>query len=176
MSKNKNTHLSTQTIAVLAILLATEIVLERLLSISTPIARIGFAFLPIALAARKYGPIGGMIVAGLGDVIGATMFPTGPFFPGFTLTALFTGACYGLFLHKQCNIKRIISAVLTIQIFGSLVLNTYWLSILYSKAYLALLPARILQTCILIVVQVITLEIVFKYMNKFEKTKSFQQN
>ena len=64
-------------IVLLALLLALNVVLSRFLSIATPSAKIGFSFLPEALAAAIYGPLGGMTVAGLGDLVGALLFPIG---------------------------------------------------------------------------------------------------
>jgi len=172
MSKIKKPRTSIQRITVLALLLATEIVFARFLSISMPIVRIGFAFLPLALAAYLYGPVGGMIVGGLGDFIGATLFPTSgsAYFPGFTATAILTGFCFGLFLHKQLNLKRIIFAVLTTQIICGLLLNSLWLSIITGTPYIKVFLFRIIQVSILIAVEIIILPITFKYLQNLEKS------
>ena len=41
----------------IGLLIAVEIVLSRLLSISTPITKIGFAFIPLSIIGMLYGPI-----------------------------------------------------------------------------------------------------------------------
>ena len=67
----------------LAALIALNVVITRFLSISTPIFRIGFSFLTIVCAATLFGPIEAAIVGGLGDLLGALLFPSGPFFPAY---------------------------------------------------------------------------------------------
>ena len=73
---------STKMIVTLALLLAIEIVLSRFLSIQTSITRIGFGFVPLVIAGVLFGPVAAAIVAVLGDVLGALLFPTGAFFGG----------------------------------------------------------------------------------------------
>ena len=76
----------------LALLTAMQVVLSRFLSFNTLSLKIGFAFLPVAIGAAVLGPVGGAIVGGLGDFLGAVLFPIGPYFPGFTLTTLLSAA------------------------------------------------------------------------------------
>ncbi len=89
---------TTKTLTLSALLAALEIVLSRFLSISAWNTKIGFAFVPVALAALLLGPLNAGIVAALADFLGALLFPVGPYFPGFTLTAFLMGLCYGVFL------------------------------------------------------------------------------
>ena len=84
-----------------AALIAAAIVLSRFLSINAWNLKIGFTFVPVFIAAYLYGPIGGAVVGGIADFIGAILFPIGAYFPGFTLTCVITGAVYGLLLHKK---------------------------------------------------------------------------
>ena len=41
----------------ISLLIAIEVILTRFCSINTPIVRIGFGFLPIAIIAMMYGPL-----------------------------------------------------------------------------------------------------------------------
>lgn len=91
----------TKRIIMLGLMMAMSIVLTRFLSITTLTVRIGFAFIPLVVVAIAYGPIYAGIMGALADVIGVALFPTGPYFPGFTLTAFMTGAIYGVFLYKK---------------------------------------------------------------------------
>ena len=150
-------RITLRTLVNLAVLTALEIVLSRFLSISTQELKIGFSFVPVVLAAALYGPLGGALCAGLGDLIGAVLFPIGPYFPGFTLTAALTGAVFGLFLHKKIRWQGTAAAVLINQLPLSLGLNTLWISLLYGTPYLALLSTRLLQCAILIPVQIIVI-------------------
>ena len=71
---------STKDIALMGVLIATEVVLSRFLSISLWNLKIGFAFVPVVIAAIRLGPIKSGIVAALADFVGATLFPIGPYF------------------------------------------------------------------------------------------------
>ncbi len=157
----KKQHLNVQNLALIACLLAIQIILSRFLSISTPIMKIGFSFIPVAIAARKLGTFESMTVAGLGDLIGAILFPIGPYFPGFTLSAMITGLINGLSYHKKCNIKRVVFAVLLGQLVSSILLNTLWISLLYGSDFLVLLPTRLIQAGIMCTVEIVILQLLF---------------
>jgi ECF transporter S component (folate family) len=139
---------------VLALLIAMEIVLNRFASIRTWNLKIGFSFIPIVVAAMLYGPLGGAAVAGIGDLIGAILFPNGPFFPGFTLTAVLTGLVFGFFLHKSQKPLPVAAAVGVNQLILSLLLNTLWISMLYGSPFFPTLVSRLPQCAILIPVQI----------------------
>ena len=94
MSKLKKVILS-------GILLALLIVLNRFVSIKTPLLVISFSFVPIMMAAIWLGPKYSTLIAALGDFIGAILFPFGTYFPGFTVSAGLTGLIYGIFLYKK---------------------------------------------------------------------------
>lgn len=147
-------------IVVLGMLLAAQVVAGLFVSISLPIAKIGFVFLPIAITGILYGPVWCGISAALGDIIVAVMGPYG-YFPPMTISALLSGVIYGLFLYrKPASTRRILLCVLTESILISIILQTFWLNMLTGKAYLALLPARLLQNLIVIPISVICIRIV----------------
>lgn len=151
-------------IVILAMLTAMEIVLNRFLSVNTWNLKIGFSFIPVVAAAILYGPLAGGCVAALGDFLGAILFPIGPYFAGFTATALLTGIVFGLFLHRAQTPLRIGFSVAINQLILSLFLNTLWIFILNmgsAKAapYLTILVPRIGQCAILIPVQFLVITI-----------------
>lgn len=155
---------ATHRLVLIAMLIAAQVVLSRFLSISLWNLRIGFAFVPIVLAGILLGAIPAGLTAALADLIGATLFPSGPFFPGFTLTAAVTGVLYGLFLHKKQTLPRILGAVLTTELLCSILLNTTWLSILYSTPYVALLPTRLPQAIGMAVVEIVVIRLLVTYI------------
>ena len=113
----------------ISLLIAIEVILTRFCSIQTPIVRIGFGFLPIAIIGMMYGPLSAGVAYAIGDLLGVALFPTGSFFPGFTITAFLTGIVYGVFLYnKPKTWPRIIGAVLTVCLVINLGLDTLWLS------------------------------------------------
>ena len=80
--------LKTKNLALIALLIALNVVLSRFLSFNVWNLKIGFTFVSLIFAAYFTGPVGAAIVGGAGDLIGALMFPIGAYFPGFTLTAV----------------------------------------------------------------------------------------
>jgi ECF transporter S component (folate family) len=139
--------ISFRTVTYLAFLIALQIVLSRFLSIATPIMKISLGFVPVAIAGMLFGPLSGGMVAATADFLGAILFPIGPYFPGFTLTAFITGVIYGVFLYqKDRSWVRIILAVLIIALGLNLGLNTFWIMVITGKGYLALLLPVLCKT------------------------------
>ena len=167
---NKNKRWNIKTLTTLGVLIALEIILSRFLSIHTWNIKIGFSFVPVVISACLFSPIVTGLMGGISDVIGAMLFPVGAYFPGFTLTAFLTGVVYSMVLKKSQSIKNIIVAVLIVQILGSLLLNTLWISILYGSPFCALLVTRIYQTVIMSVVQIVVITIVSKRLVPMLKT------
>ena len=145
----------------LALLIALEVVLSRWLSFNAMQYKIGFAFVPLAIAAVLYGPLGGMAVGGMSDLLGATLFPSGPFHPGFTLSTVLKGLMFGLLLRGKGieNSRRIAVAVTFNAVVISLALNTLWIHQLYGTPYLILLGGRVVQELILVPVQFLVLRL-----------------
>lgn len=155
---------NTRRLVILAMMVAANIVLSRFLSISLWNLKIGFAFVPVVIAAILFGPIAGGIVGAVGDYIGATLFPIGQYFPGFTVTAFLVGATYGFFLHKKQDTVRIFLAVLLTECIGSLLLNTLWISVLFGAPFAALLPPRMMQSIVMGVAEIIVIRTVAGYL------------
>lgn len=153
----KTPFMELRKLVTLALLTALYIVLERFLSFNMWNMRIGFAFVALAITGMLFGPLSAGLVGALGDVLGMMLFPTGPYFPGFTLTAFLTGAVFGLFLHREQRPARIVCAVAVNQIVLSLFLQTLWISITYGAPYRALLPTRMTQCLVMIPLQLAVL-------------------
>lgn len=154
---------NTQKLVITAFFIALEIILTRFCSINTDILRIGFGFLPVAVIGIMFGPLWAGAAYAVGDVLGMMIFPTGSFFPGFTLTAFLTGTVYGIFLHRKTpSLKTIIVPVLIVCLGINLFLDTLWLSILFGQGYLALFPARIIKCVVMIPVQLILIKLVWE--------------
>ena len=125
---------SVQTLAITAMIIAVGIVLGFFTIPITESQRVGFSSLANELIALMFGPIVGSISAGIGDVVKHFMKPMGPFFPGFTISALVAGLIYGGILYKrQITLKRVFSANLSVTIVVNMFLNNIWLSMLYGS-------------------------------------------
>ena len=154
--------MNTKMLVTASVLIALNIILSRFLSINAWNLKIGFTFVSIFVAAYFYGPVFCSVVAVVADVLGALLFPSGAFFPGFTLTALLTGLLFGVMLYKKQTLFRIIITVLIDQLALGLCLNTYWLSILYGTSFDAVVVTRIVQCLIMIPVQIVTISLLMK--------------
>jgi ECF transporter S component (folate family) len=146
---------SIKKIVFLSMLIALEVVLTRFLSITTLIVRIGFGFLPVAIAGIYLGPVYGAAAGAISDLIGSFLFPSGVYFPGITFTSALRGYIFGLIHYRRpITIKRIaISSVIT-TVICDLVLNTLWLHILTGSAYSVMILPRLIKTAIMIPVSI----------------------
>ncbi len=158
MSKSKKIILS-------ALLLALLIVLSRFLSIKTPIVKISFSFVPTMLCAIWLGPKWTILINVLGDLIGATLFPSGPYFVGYTISTGIAAFIYGMLMYKKEEntytekqfILRTILAVVLVTAIVNMGLNTLWVSITSGSAFIVLAGARVVKEVVLIPVKVITI-------------------
>lgn len=168
MSKQNENKLNSKMLTQLALLISLQVILTRFLSIQTPIVRIGFGFLPLAIMGILYGPVTAFTGGVISDLLGFVMFPTGTYFPGFTLTTGLTALTFSYLLYnKDFSIKNITIASLIVCIVLNLGLDTLWLSILFGKGYLMLLPTRVVKSLIMIPIQVLTISLVWdKFVNK----------
>lgn len=138
-----------------ALLIALQVVLSRFLSIQLWNLKIGFSFIPVIIAARLFGPLYSALVYGVGDIIGTFLFPTGPYFPGFTVTAVVSGLIFGFFLQKKSTPLKIITASVMNQLICSLLLNTFWISYTAGVPFLGQLSVRWPQSLGMCAVQII---------------------
>lgn len=151
---------STRMLAVMGILIALEIVIAQFGTFRpTQSIKVSPDFVPVVITAILYGPLPAMIMSILADVLGAFLFPVGPYFPGFTLTAALTGLLYGLLLRDRQDLPHTAAAVLLQQWVLSFLLNTLWLHVLYGSPYKALLLTRIPQCLVMTVVQMLLIPV-----------------
>jgi ECF transporter S component (folate family) len=153
-----------------SLLLAILIVVERLVSIQTPILRISFAYVPIILSGILLGPIWSTTIAVLGDLLGMLLFPKSSFFIGFTISAALTGLIYGLLLYNTKSNKafliRLIISNFLVLLFIHVGLTSLWISITLQKAFWVFAPPRIISACILFPIEVSTMYLLKLFLEK----------
>lgn len=153
--------INTKDLVYISLLIAVNIVLSKFLCLRLGIVYISFSFIAIVFVALKYNPIIAGIVASISDILRVIIFGSnGFFFPGYTLSCLLTGIVAGICLSKL-TFKRIILYAICTQIFFSLFLNTYWISIVTGKAFWLFIPKRLLQTAIMILIKILTVDYFF---------------
>lgn len=178
-TKSRKAKLSTQTMAVFAILIAAQFVISQFLTFQVWNIKIGFSFIPVVIAARLYGAVGAAEVAGIGDIIGVIFRPVGIWFPPITISAMLVGAVFGFFLKKSDSFIRILISVLISEFVFSLFITPLWLTILYKgngtdffAFYFSTLVSRIfVQIIPMTIVKLVVITAMLKAMDKIKFVK-----
>lgn len=162
-------------LSIMAMLIALEVVLNRFCSVNTQFLKLGFGFVPVVVAANLFGPVSAAVVWGLADLVGANLFPIGPYHPGFTLCAAMMGAVYGILLYRQradspwIFVRAAIAASVNSIIFG-LLINTWWVSMLYSsRTYLGYLVMRLPEYGVMIPLNILVIPVVLKLCEQLRR-------
>lgn len=155
---------------IIALLVALSIVLKRFLGYNDRVLSVSFGFVPIAMAGMLFGVPGGVAAAIGADIIGAVLFPTGPFHPGFTAVAAFSGICYGFFLGRpDVSKQRIVLCQALITLFGHLLFNTLLLMPIVGRGFFAILPLRVFKNLLFFPVEVFVLLKLTQYRSALER-------
>lgn len=159
-------------LTVAAMLIALTVILGFMVIFLGPSLKISFSFVPITAGSMLFGPVVGGAIGALSDIVGWFIKPVGPYMPFLTISGALTGLIYGVFLfNKKITWKNIFLAQLIITVFINMLLNTFWLTILYGDGFMALLPMRALKEVLFFPVQLFLIYIMAKYMpvikNKF---------
>lgn len=158
----------TQTLTTVGILLAIQMLLSSFGVFQlTESVKISLAHLALAPTAMLFGPAAAGIQGALSDFLGYLLKPTGPYFPGFTLTALLGGVIYGLLLYRtDRKLWQIILARLIIVVFVNIGLNTVFLAMLYGPAQWAALPLRAMKNALQLPVDCVLLAAVCRAVSR----------
>lgn len=126
--------ITARTMSIAGFLIALSVVLSRFIALP---GIISFGGLPIIFAGIGLGPILGGIVGALGDIVKASLFPTGPMMPHFILTSALTGIIPGLItIALKTNLSKpklwkIFLAILAGQVVTTVLLVPYFRHILF---------------------------------------------
>lgn len=158
---------NTVKVAVCALLVALDILLTRVAAINTPVMKIGLGFLAVALASCLYGPWWGAATGALGDFLGSLIFPTGAYFPGFTVTAALSGVIFGLVLYnKEINLKRGFLAAFLHVVIVTYLINTAMIAYISQTPYVTLLEIRAIQGVIMIAVETVCIGVLLPVIER----------
>ncbi len=134
-----------------SLLAALAVVLTRFFGFSLGTIRISLGTIPIMLSGIIVGPLYGLATGAVADLVGYLINPMGgAYFPGFTLTAALVGFLPGLILkvfkqNEKPSLPTLAIAIAITEILCHIFLNTVWVSMITGKAYLALLPSRVIS-------------------------------
>ena len=155
-------------LAQVAVLLAMEVMLSRFFSIATPVTKFSFAFVPLAICGALFGPVYGGIMGGLADLLGAILFPIGPYFPGYTLNNALHGVALGMAL-KEGRRKwwQLVLALVFNHVVVGVFLAALWGHMLTGNPYWAVAGARVVQTAVMAPVQFIIIGLMQRPVEKY---------
>lgn len=141
---------STQTVALAGMMLAIQMALSSLGTVYiNDSLRISLGHLALAPTSMLFGPVVAGAQAALCDILSFIIRPTGPYFPGFTISALLSGLIYGMAFYKtRCTTAQIILARVLVVLLLNILLNTAFLMMLYGSSRLITMPARALKSII----------------------------
>ena len=150
--------ISTKKIAISAMLIAFDVIFTRVLALNMPLTKIGLGFAAVMVCGMLYGPGWAAVCAGLGDLVGSLLFPTGAYFPGFTVTDAIGGAILGAALYKKR--LKLSGCILTALVNGlvvSLILNTTMISLVFGPPLGPLFLTRLGQFGVMLCEQTLVL-------------------
>ena len=162
----------TRTLTTVGVLLAIQMVLSSygVIEVNDSL-KISLAHLALAPTAMLFGPVAAGLQGALSDILGFLLKPTGPYFPGFTLSALLGGVIYGMvFYRTQCRLWQIVLARLLIIVLVNICLNTVFLTMLYGPSRLATLPLRAFKNIIQLPFDCVLLTSVCRLMRRVPAT------
>lgn len=181
---SKKSRMDTRTMVKAGFLTAISIVLTRFMYFFVPLAgfpalRISFGEVPIMMSGLLFGPIVGGVTGVAADLIGILVNSQGAFHPGFTLSSMLWGVIPGLFAilfkksksyEKTYSFMNVFIAVFVSFVVISLGLNTLWLSTMFGKGFVVLLPGRVLAAVLNIPIQSIIITSLLKYLKGLVKS------
>lgn len=160
MKRNQNSIFNTRNLVMMAALIAVQIVLARYLSIQVHEGlRISFETIPLALAGMWLGPVAGVLVALLSDILGVVIYGYGVYFPPISLGPMVFALLCGLstkyvFRSSLSETRDAWKAALTVVVasivntFGIGLLTTTWYQMLFANkegAFWALVATNLAQ-------------------------------
>jgi len=141
---------STRMLSLAALVIALRVALK---SVVIPVGEslyISVAFLPNALGSMVYGPVVALIGGAASDVMGALLFPKGPFFPPFTLVEMLGSLLFALFLYRApLKFWRIALSKLSVNLFCNILLTPLFLAWMYGRAVVFTSLPRIAKNVLL---------------------------
>lgn len=130
----------TQTLTTVGLFLAIQMVLSSYGTIQVNDSlKISLAHLALAPTAMLFGPVAAAIQGAMSDILGFLLKPTGPYFPGFTISAALGGVIYGLFLFESD--RKLWQIVLAVQS------SWYWSTSCSTPSFLPCSTARLRPRC-----------------------------
>lgn len=165
---------NTKTLALMAVTVALKVIASAMYVPVGENLQVGISFLIVAIQATLFGPAAGMILAFITDIISFMLFPNGPFFIGYALTAMLGIFIYSMFFYqKQITLTKIILAKTMTNYLVNVLLGSLWTAMLYSKGYYYYMMKSLVKNTILLPIQILVLASLFAILLPFFEKKGF---
>lgn len=156
--------MKTRKMLILAILMALNIAISSMFIQVGPNLRLYFTFIINMVIAANYSLPEVIIYAIVQDFLAFFLFPSGPFFLGYTLTAVAGCVIYHIFLHREVNLKNIIISKTLVNIFVNVGLNSLWSTMLYSKGYIYYMTKSIVKNLAMLPIEILMFYTVYRLL------------
>lgn len=166
--------MKTKKIAIMAILLAVNVAVSFIFIPVGENLRIYFTFLITMIIAANFSFGECVLYAALEDIISFFIYPTGPFFIGYTITAVLSIAIYNLFLYKKVTLARIAISKALVNILINVGLGSLWSKILYSNSFIYYAAKSLLKNIVLLPFEIIAFWLIYKAVQPlFDKYNNY---
>lgn len=150
-------------ICVLALIMAVSIASQ---SFYIPVGenlRIKFGFLASFLAGMLGGPIFSLGYGLASDLIGYMLFPSGSFFPGYTLSSMVGVCIYSLFFYRQkVTLFKIALCKFTINLFVNVIMGSVWSAMMFSNGFIYYALKSVTKNILMLPIEVFLLWALYK--------------
>lgn len=154
MERNNKTTTDTRTLVFMALLVAMQIILSKVVSVDLGFARVTISSLPTILAGLWFGPVAGGLCGMAADILGCLLkgYAVNPLITLSTMTwgvipALMHPLMRGTKLHRTMYLCL---SIVCCAISGTLVLTTCGLVLMNGYDLYAILPGRLIQCAVMI--------------------------
>ncbi len=164
----------TKNMVLSALFIALSVVLTRLLSqqlfiAGVPASRLSAGFVPLILVGMICGPVWGLLAGALADIVGFFAFPSGMYYPLLTVTSALVGFLPGLIVRIGVKLPewlKTLLCVFTSQILCSMLLQTFFLSVSFGKAFEVLLAPRAIVALVMLPVYFLLVQSVLMALHR----------
>ena len=156
--------MKTRKMLILALLMAINVAISSLFIEVGPNLRLYFTYIVNMIVAANFSLPLVITYAIVEDFIAFFLFPSGPFFLGYTITAVAGCVIYHIFLHKEINLKNIIISKTLVNIFVNIGLNSLWSSMLFSKGYIYYFSKSVVKNLLMLPIEVMVFYTIYRLL------------
>ena len=155
----------TKYLAVMAVFIAIKVMLVM---VRIPVGenlRISPSFIFSSVEAAITGPVCGLVSGFVTDIVGYIMFPSGAFFPGYTISSMAGMLVYSLFFYKQrITVAKIVGAKAVVNYIVNVLMGSLWSAMMFSKGYMYYAANSLIKNSLMLPIEIIVLIAEFNFV------------